>query len=159
MITVKVQPLTVEDFAPYGSFTDVLHPTGNCLGNFYHDRVISPVTGNTPVAFSPMLLKKRPMIVSKAEYHNTTGECIIALDDDMIFHVAPPSKVPVPEKTKAFFVPQGTLVRVNVGVWHMGAFPVNKEEGHSLVLLPERTYMNDCTIVEYGEENSVEIVM
>lgn len=34
----------------------------------------------------------------------------MALDDDVVLHVAPPSKEPVPELTEAFLIPKGTMV-------------------------------------------------
>ena len=75
----------------------------------------------------------------------------------MIVHVAPAGKDPVPELTEAFLVPKGTMVLLNTGVWHLSAIPVNKETAHVLIVLPERTYFNDCVVVEYPEENWVEI--
>ncbi len=75
----------------------------------------------------------------------------------MIVHVAPAGKDPVPELTEAFLVPKGTMVLLNTGVWHLSAIPVNKETAHVLIVLPERTYFNDCVVVEYPEEKWVEI--
>ena len=45
---------------------------------------------------------------------------ILPLNDDMILHVAPASAgTPVPELTKAFIVPKGTLVKINTAIWHL----------------------------------------
>ncbi len=158
MYKIKVQKLTTEAFAPFGNFTNILEPKGNCLGTFYNDQVIFPVSGNMPMAFSPLIISKEtPMIVDKAEYHNTTGECMICIDDDIVYHVAPPTKDPVPELTQAFLIPKGTLVHINTGVWHLGPYPVNKEKAHVLIVLPERIYKNDCVVVDYDDQNKVEI--
>ena len=97
------------------------------------------------------------MIVSKAEYHNTTQEGILCLDDDVVIHVAPAGKEPVPELTEAFVVPKGTLVRLHTGTWHLSAMPINKDVAHVLIVLPERIYFNDCIVVDYPEEDWVEI--
>lgn len=60
------------------------------------------VSGNMPIAFSPLVVRKpEKMIVLMAEFHNTTGEGVLCLDDDVVLHVAPPSKEPVPELTKS----------------------------------------------------------
>ena len=160
MRKITAKPITIENFAPYGSFASVSNPSGNHLGDFYPDQVLLPVSGNMPIAFSPLVMHKAErIVVDAAEYHNTTGEGILLLDDDAVIHVAPPSKEPVPGKTEAFIVPKGTIVRLNVGVWHFGALPVNKDTLHVLIVLPERIYMNDCTVVHYAEEDQIEIEM
>ena len=79
------------------------------------------------------------------------------LDGDVVIHVAPPSTAPVPELTEAFYVPKGTIVRMNTGVWHMAPFPVKEDLVHLMVALPERIYFNDCYVVEYEPDQYVEI--
>ncbi len=158
MKTIKAKPITVENFSYYGQFTDLQNPEGYSLGDFYHDRVKMSVAGNHAIAFSPLVVHKTdPMVVSQAEYHNTTQEGILCLDDDVIIHVAPPSKEPVPELTEAFIVPKGTMVCLNLGVWHLSAMPLNKDTAHVLIILPERIYLNDCIVVDYPEEKWVQI--
>ncbi len=158
MRKIKAEMLTVEEFSPFGSFTNVLEPKGSHLGDFYNDKVLFPVSGDMPVAFSPLVIHKHErMVVTTAEYHNTTGEAIVVMDDDVVLHVAPPTNKPVPELTKAFVVPKGTVIQLRTGVWHNGCFPLNKQEAHVLIVLPERIYMNDCCVVEYDEKDYVEI--
>ena len=160
MRTIKARPITVENFSYYGQFTDLLNPTGYSLGDFFHDRVKMSVAGDHTIAFSPLTVHRAdPMIVSQVEYHNTTQEGILCLDDDVVLHVAPPSKEPIPEMTEAFIVPKGTLVCLNLGVWHLSAMPINKETAHVLIVLPERIYHNDCIVVDYAPEDQVEIVL
>lgn len=156
MKTIKAKPLTVEGFRPYGSFTDILNPTGFDLDGFYRDQVGMNVSGNMQITFSPLVVRKpEKMIVSKAEYHNTTQEGVLCLDDDVIFHVAPAGKEPVPELTEAFIVKKGTLICLNTGTWHLSAIPLNKDIAHVLIVLPERIYFNDLCIVEYPEEQQL----
>ena len=158
MKTIKAKPLTAENFSYYGQFTDLLDPKGFSLGDFYHDRVKMNMAGNMNLAFSPLLVHKQdPMIVKQAEYHNTTQEGILCLDDDVVLHVAPPSKEPIPEETEAFIVPKGTLVCLNLGVWHLSAMPIHLETAHVLIVLPERIYMNDCIVVDYPVARQVTI--
>ncbi len=160
MRQIKAEKLTVEGFAPFGSFSCITEPKGNHLGDFYNDQVIFPVSGSMPVAFSPLVIHKpSKMVVTTAEYHNTTGECIVTIDDDVVLHVAPPSSSPVPELTKAFVVPKGTVVQMKTGVWHFACLPVNLKTAHVLIILPERIYKNDCVVVEYEEKDYVEIVL
>lgn len=157
MYTIKAKPITAENFRAYGSFANMLEPTGPHLGDFYNDQVEFPVSGCLPIAFSPLLCHKKELVVTQAEYHNTTCEGVMPLDDDVILHVAPASKDPVPELTEAFIVPKGTMVKMNVGVWHMGAIPMNLDTAHVMITLPERIYMNDCVVVDYKPEDYVKI--
>ena len=164
MRTIKAVPITVENFRPYGSFTSMLEPKGNCFpgdNTFYPDQVELNVQGGKPITFSPLVVKKpERMIVTQAEYHNYTGEGVFVIDDDAVIHVAPPSnKVIVPEKTEAFIVPKGTLVKLNTGVWHLAALPVHNDVLHVMIILPERIYANDCTVCDYPEDRQVEILL
>lgn len=160
MKTIKAQPITVEKFQAYGSFTDLMNPEGYSLGDFYQDRLLMHAAGDMQIAFSPLLVRKpERMIVSQAEFHNTTQEGILCLDDDVVIHVAPAGKEPVPELTEAFLVPQGTMVCLKTGTWHLSAIPVHKELAHVLIVLPERIYNNDCIVVDYPEDKQVEIVL
>ena len=164
MLKIKAVPITVENFRPYGSFASMLEPAGNCFpgdATFYPDQVELNVQGGKPVTFSPLVVKKpERMIVRQAEYHNFTGEGVFVIDDDAVIHVAPPSnKVIVPEKTEAFIVPKGTLVKLNTGVWHLAALPVHNALLHVMIVLPERVYANDCIVCDYPEDRQVEIVL
>ncbi len=160
MRTITAKPLTVEAFAPYGTYSDFLHPTGMDLNNFYRDQVLMPLSGRMPVAFSPLrVTKSEKMIVTAAEYHNYTPEVVMPLDDDVVLHVAPASAGPVPELTEAFLVPKGTLVCLKTGTWHLAAMPIHNAEAHVLIALPERTYFNDCHVVEYAPEDQIEITL
>lgn len=164
MRKIKAIPITVENFRPYGSFASMLDPEGNCFpgdATFYPDQVEMNIQGGRPVTFSPLTVKKpERMIVTQAEYHNTTGEGVFVIDDDAVIHVAPPSnRVIVPEKTEAFIVPKGTLVKLNTGVWHLAALPVHNELLHVMIILPERIYANDCVVCDYPEDRQVEIVL
>lgn len=164
MRTIKAQPLTAEAFRSYGSFASMLNPVGNCFpgdASFYPDQVELNVQGGKPITFSPLTVKKpERMIVKQAEYHNYTGEGVLVLDDDAVIHVAPPSnKTIVPEKTEAFIVPKGTLVKLNTGVWHLAALPIHNELLHVMIILPERVYANDCVVCDYPEEQQLEIIL
>lgn len=155
---IKAQKLTPEAFLPYGTFTDFYNPKGHALGAFYPDRLLLDVSGDMPVGFSPLSVDKPDTYrVTAAEYHNTTAEGILPLDADVIIHVAPPSNAPVPEKTEAFLVPKGTMVILNVGVWHLCPMPVDQPHVHLLIALPQRIYMNDCIVVQYAPDQYIDI--
>ncbi len=158
MKTIKAKPITVENFHAYGEFVDLMNPEGYALDDFYRDKLLMHTSGNMQMAFSPLIVRKsEKMIVTKAEYHNLTQEAVLCLDDDVVLHVAPAGKEPVPELTEAFIVPKGTMVRIHTGVWHLSAMPLNLDIAHVLIVLPERTYFNDCIVVDYPEDRQVEI--
>ena len=156
MRTIKVQKLTHKDFAPYGAFYNMGSPQGHSLNGeihkFFPDRLSAYHNGQ--VGFSPILVKKPDkMIVKQVEYHTTTCEIIMPLNDDMILHVAEASAgVPITDKTKAFLVPKNTMVKMNACIWHLAPLPAKKDELVAMIVLPECTYMNDCKVVDLKEE-------
>ena len=156
MKTIKLEKLTKEAFAPFGCYYDMANPDGYALcgelHQFFPDRLTAYHDGQ--VAFSPILVKKpEVMKVTAIEYHTTTSEIIMPLNDDMVLHVAPPSAgKPLPEYTKAFIVPKNTIVKMNACVWHLAPLPLNETELCAMIVLPECTYMNDCTVVDLKED-------
>ena len=162
MKTIKVEKLSKEAFAPFGSYYDMANPEGYPLSGeihrFFPDRLTAYHQGQ--VAFSPILVKKpAQMKITQIEYHTTTCEIIMPLNDDMILHVAPPSAgKPLPEYTKAFLVPKNTIIKMNACVWHLAPLPRRKDELNAMIILPECTYMNDCKVVDLKEDEQFEIV-
>lgn len=163
MIEIKAEKLTKEAFAPYGEYYDLLDPQGHALCGelhcFYPDRLLDPA--QKTIGFSPITVKKpAEMIVSAVEYHTTTAEVILPLTDDMILHVAQPSAgKPIPEQTRAFVVPKGTIIRMNACVWHLAPLPASQPSITCLIVLPECTYMNDCTVVDLAPEQQFRITL
>ena len=87
-----------------------------------------------------------------------TSEIILPLNDDIVLHVAPATNgAPTPEETHAFLVPKGTMVQLKPGVWHLCPLPANVESLRALIILPECTYANDCTVVDLTDEQAFEI--
>lgn len=156
MKTIKLEKLSKEAFAPFGEYYSFTNPDGyalkGALHTFYPDRIIAYHGKN--VGFSPLLVKKpEVMKITQAEYHTTTPEVLVPLNDDMILHVAPPSGgKPVPDYTKAFLVPKNTVIKMNACVWHLAPLPANVDELCVMVVLPECTYINDCIVVDLKED-------
>lgn len=162
MKTVKVMPLTHEAFAPFGQFYEMTSPEGypltGELHSFYPDRMVAD--SNHRVGYSPITVNKpEKMIITQQEYHTTTWEMILPLDDDMILHCAPPSAgKPITDLAKAFLVPKNTLIKMNAAVWHLAPLPANNNKLTAMIILPECTYMNDCTVVDLKEDEQFEII-
>ena len=163
MRTIKAVPISYENFAPFGQFYTMDAPKGHALcgelHQFFPDRLTAD--SNHRVGYSPILVKKpEKMVITQQEYHTTTWEMIMPLDDDMILHVAPASAgVPVTEQVQAFIVPKHTLVKMNAAIWHLAPLPASEEQLTALIILPECTYANDCTVVDLTAEQQFEIVL
>lgn len=161
MKTVKAKQITYENFAPYGKITSIAEPTGfNFAGEthqFYPDRMIFETESN--LALSPLKVKRpEKILISQMEMHNTTAEGLLCLDADIVIHVAPPIKnYPNTDEAEAFIIPKGTAVQINTGVWHLAPIPVDQAEANVLILLPERTYANDCLVVDLKEADQFTI--
>ena len=154
MRTVHIQPLTHEAFAPFGQFYPMEQPQGYALcgelHRFFPDRLSAD--SQHRVGFSPILVKKpERMLITQQEYHTTTW--------DMILHCAPASAgTPVTELAQAFLVPKHTLVKLNAAIWHLAPLPAQADELAAMIILPECTYANDCTVVDLTPEQQFEIV-
>ena len=163
MNTIKAVPITNEAFAPFGQFYPMDAPKGYALcgelHRFFPDRLVAD--SQHRIGFSPILVKKpEKMVITQQEYHTTTWEMILPLNDDMILHVAPASAgTPVTEFAQAFIVPKNTLVKMNAAIWHLAPLPANKEELSAMIILPECTYANDCTVVDLTPEQQFEILL
>ena len=163
MKKLKAEKLTLEAFAPFGEFFSFSEPTGyslnGALHRFYPDRILSNVTGN--MGMSPIHVKKpEKYLVTQQEYHTTTAEVIFPFNDDMLLHVAPRTAgVVANEYAKAFIVPKNTMVKLYAGVWHLAPLPVHEQELQAVIILPECTYANDCTVVNLPEDQQFEIVL
>ena len=163
MKTIKAIPITHENFAPFGQFYNMSEPDGYALcgelHKFYPDRITAD--SNHRIGYSPITVKKpEKMIITAQEYHTTTWEMILPLNDDMILHCAPASAgAVVNDYVKAFIVPKNTLVKINSAIWHLAPLPKSEESLTAMIILPECTYANDCTVVELKEEEMFEIIL
>jgi ureidoglycolate lyase len=164
MRSVKVEELSAGEFVQYGSFAGLIDPTTEKIGappvEFYRDAVQQDLGSATTVSFSTCRVEKRDMVVDVSEYHTSTGEGILPLDNDVLIHVGPatPNGAPVPlDKIRVFRVPRGTMVTLKPGVWHHAPITVNDDPANVLIVLPERTYANDCTVVELSGDDRIRV--
>ena len=93
------------------------------------------------------------------EYHNTCAEAMLPLDGDTYIHVAPAGPADhVPyDEVEVFRVPKGTMVTLRPGVWHHGPFCVDTDSLQTLIILPERLYAYDCTVLTAPEADKLRI--
>lgn len=161
MTTIKVRSLTLEGFQKYGRYVSILAPVTPSIGEqpilFYRD--IIQLGGVAPLSFSNTVVCPRKLCVDILEYHTATGEGFMMLDGDAIICVGiatADGEIPVDE-LESFYVPKGVMVYVNAGVWHYAPYCVEDKPINSLVILPERTYANDCIKKEVPEQQKLMI--
>lgn len=161
MTTTKlsIQPLSLAAFAEFGSFAPMTPPTATPLVageaiSFWPDcggvLTLGPA-GNNQLSIGVCQVKWRELKVDVCEYHTATGEGILPLDGNIYLHVARPTGddvVPV-DALEIFFVPKGTMVTLKPGVWHHAPFATAPGATvNTAILLPQRTYANDCVVRE-----------
>lgn len=158
MRSIKAQPLTHDAFRKYGDFCNLLldGPAG------FTPDMIQTNMGRSYQGASFAICRTLPMeqmVVRAAEYHSWTGEGIIPLDGDVVIHVGhashPRAKCPV-DDMEAFYIPKGTMVTLNAGVWHMAPFSVDCPV-NNIIVLPNRTYANDCQVYMFTDEEKFAI--
>lgn len=109
-------------------------------------------------SMSSVVVHPREYVIDGAEYHSHTCEATLPIDGDIFIHVGPPTKGDVPyDSMRVFRVPKGTIVVLKPGVWHGAPFAAGGKRQSALVILPERTYANDCFFVDIPKEKRLEI--
>lgn len=165
MREIKVKELTLENFKPFGSFSQMVNPTarGNGIDGmaFHADMEILELGCAHAAAFSTTRVtdQLKPVILA-LEKHSRCGEGIMSLDNDMLVYFAP-AGADLPhalEELSAFRVPAGVMLTIRPGVWHCMPFAVDTDVVNVLNVLPERTYANDCEMHLLKEEERVAIV-
>ena len=164
MNQIKAKELTMEGFAAFGTFAKMLNPKPAYPNarpvSFVADMAQLNLGKATIASFSVCRVEKRPNIVDTVESHTSCGEGILPLDGDIIIHVGrptPTSFIPF-DSLEAFRVPQGTFVALRRGVWHFAPFAVDGTV-NTLIVLPERTYAEDCFVAPMPEDKKAEIVL
>lgn len=164
MRKVKVKDLSAEEFLPYGRYACLIDPDSEKLGSppieFFRDMVQQELGAAGSASFSTCRVEKRELVIDVSEYHSQTAEGILPIDNDILIHVAPATardgKVPV-DKIVVFRVPKGTMIVLRPGVWHHAPFTANDQPANILIVLPERTYVNDCEVFELKKEDKVHV--
>jgi len=164
MRTVRIRGLTAEAFLPYGRYANLIDPTAERLGSppieFFRDMVQQDLGIATSASFSTCRVEKRETVIDMTEYHTQAAEGILPIDNDILIHVAPataPDGSIPRDKIAVFRIPKGTLVVIRPGVWHHAPFTVNDAPANVLIVLPERTYANDCKVFQLEGEDRIRI--
>lgn len=159
MIKIPCMPLSLEAMQGLGSFRNLTCPEGFAMGQepvvFYRDMLWNTFGTTGEAAFSVVQTRSRPLVVTEMEQHLYTAEALLPLDGDVVVCVGAATNRTLPDVWKAFYVPKGTMVIFDRGVWHKAPFPVNQKTVHSLVVLPPMTYAKDCYVLSLAEADTV----
>lgn len=148
MKTIKIKEITDNNFGVYGTYTKLTEPEGLNLGkapiDFYPD-LLQVSTGKGEPSFSVCRVAPRPYTIDTIERHEFCGEGILPLDGDVLIHVGPPADhISAFDQIEAYRVPRLTMVSLFPGVWHHAPFALGDASVHTLIILPKKTYENDC---------------
>ena len=164
MRKIKAQKLTPEAFQNYGTYQnlydlgDRVEEWENGAKGFFPDLVkMNFGCGNPVTASVCKVLQSDGNVIEFTEIHKYTGEGILPLDGDCIIHVGKGFKGVNSAKIKAFYIPKGTFVSLDPGIMHGKQIAYNQELVHVLILLPGRTYGNDCEVFSFADEDKVEV--
>lgn len=158
-----VRELKQDAFQEFGSFSRMLDPKTAKIGQkpieFFRDMLSLKLGTANAASFSVCRVEKRPIVVDFTECHTFCGEGILPIDGDVLIHVAPatPKGETPTEQIKIFRVPQGTMVVLNPGIWHHAPFAHQSPAVNVLIVLPERTYANDCEVVQIPPAKQVRV--
>ena len=161
MQEIKIEELSLEAFNEFGTYKNAINPSTEHFGvdpvTFYRDMVQQDLGTKTVTSYSVCRVLPREYEINISEYHSHCSEGILPLDNDIIIHVAPGApngELPV-EKMRVFRIPQGTMVTLRPGVFHHAPWTCNNKVANTLIVLPIRTYANDCIVIEHDQAQKV----
>ncbi|MBQ3276687.1 MAG: hypothetical protein IJH47_06505 [Oscillospiraceae bacterium] len=164
METRKAKPITRENFRRYGDFCTI-HNTDafsfgfgrNTVSEFFPD-ILSFFPALGPLSVSLCSVGIRPMLVDMIECHASTDEMIYIHGGDAVIFAGFTAGDINTDCLEAFYIPEGTLVRINRGVLHGAQYAVDRPIT-VLVLLPERTFVNDMQYITLEGDDRLELTV
>ena len=163
MRTITPEPLSAESFLPFGFYAPMIDPVAVKIGakpiEFFRDMLQLDLGGAASPSFSTCRVEPRDAVIDVTEYHSFCGEGILPMDNDVLIHVGPasPGDEPPLDEFRVFRLPKGIMAILRPGVWHHAAFTANDRPANVLIVLPERIYANDCTVVELAGDDRIAI--
>jgi ureidoglycolate lyase len=153
-MTAAPKALEREYFRIFGDFEDLLclaDRWGRGEAGFFPDFLQFDNNGKTP-SVSVTRVAGKPAWVQNVEIHHRTCEGLLPLDGDVFIFAAPPHWFVDLQKIEWFRIPRGTMVKLKAGVLHGAPVSATGDPVNVLILLPERTYANDCEFIELEKE-------
>ena len=167
---IKVQPLTRENFAPYGTVID--WPSAQEAPEYElrsSDRFdFFPKLGSLACDHDAMQVGiathyKRPYRTVNMERHYHTEELMVPLTNPIILIFAKndgldPSEEPDIDQVEAFLIQTTQGVVVNTGVWHWTPFAVGGDS-RIICIFAENTSAQDCDVRKFPDGQVLEILL
>lgn len=153
---LKPEELSREAFRKLGDYENLLTLSDTYSGEktdegFFPDALRLTNDGKD-VSVSITKVCGKSDIIKSVEYHAHCCEGLLPLDGDVYIFAAPSFWYMKLEETRLFRVPMGTFVKLKPGVIHGAPISADGNPVNVMILLPERTYSNDCTFIELKEE-------
>lgn len=157
-MTIKVQALTAEAFAPYGTFINVHDGFTDEPISFQADRMLHYIGAPALDSLSTIRIQPRPLQLTVTEYHNDCEELFGGYGEDMLFHVGllGDDGKPDLDTIAVFKMPAGTFCRVKRRVLHHAPFVLGDTAQDGIVLLSPAAYTIDCHVLEYDMPIEIE---
>ena len=153
------QSLDQTRFEKFGTFIDLYTAgeryTGHAVQEGFFPDLVRLCNNGKDVCVSITRVCGTKQDITTAELHSDCCEGILPLDGDVYLYTAPPFWYPQLDQTQLFYVPKGTFVKLKPGVIHGSPISVTGQPVNVLILLPERTYSNDCQFMELKPEEQM----
>jgi ureidoglycolate lyase len=158
MVSLPVEALTHQAFAPYGRVVDRPARAADAEGRgwrWWAEAALLSGDGR-PWGLGYLDLQPSAPEFDWAERHMRTPEAILATGEDLLVYVGPaehpedPGRLPPLEGFRVFHVPAGAGVVMDRGVWH-GAPLAARGPTPALVLILEGTGRHDVTLVRFPD--------
>lgn len=156
MEKIKVQMLTEEAFAPFGT---VIQTEGRTYGgeagmyNWYEKQ--AQVDGAETVSINLLTAIQREYVFDKFEAHAKTTETVLPLTGGLIVTCVAEGEV-TPERVQAFYVPVGKGISWAPGAWHYAPFPVGGDAACA-VIFRDGTGGDDAVFATLPEPMGMEL--
>ncbi|MCX7709214.1 MAG: ureidoglycolate lyase [Clostridia bacterium] len=152
---LEILELTQENFNEFGQVitSDNKNPEAGDENFNWFERLGS-FKGIDEVSVNILECKKRALKIDKLELHHETPEAVIPMGgEDVIAVVAPAGKLDE-SKMKAFRVPAGKGIMLNIGVRHFIPYPLNRNV-NCVIVFKHATGANDLIFEQLSEEYEI----
>ncbi len=156
MKKIKVEKITDETFAPFGSVltTEGREYSGEEGIYKWYEKQAS-VDNAEIVSVNLLTTIERDFICKKFEAHSRTTETILPLTGGLIVAGVPKGDATI-ERLRAFYVPVGKGVSWAQGVWHYAPYPIGGDATCAVIFRHE-TGGDDVVFAELPEEVGFEL--
>jgi ureidoglycolate lyase len=139
-LTIEVEELTAEAFAPYGRVVEMPESPATGSGPGWRSWFpVAEVLASQPVGIGLVRTEKRDLVVAEMERHVDNEELLIPLWADLIQPMGVPEKLDDPDATpsldkiRAFRIRPGQAIIMKKGAWHSCAYPVGEDTTYCFV--------------------------